>query len=75
MTPKRQDLLERVAALPDDLLDEVGESVNEIMRWREGIYRLSDDERASVRKGMDAARRGEFVSDEELAAFYRRHGG
>ena len=75
MSPKRQNLLERVAALPEELLGEVEETVDEIVRWHEGVYRLSDDERAAVRKGMEAARRGEFVSDGELAAFYRRHRG
>jgi hypothetical protein len=75
MSPKRQNLLERVAALPEELLGEVEETVDEIVRWHEGVYRLSDDERAAVRKGMEAARRGEFVSDEELEAFYRRHRG
>lgn len=75
MSPKRHDLLERIAALPEELLGEVAQSVDEIERWREDALRLSDDERAAVRKGMDAARRGEFVSDEELATFYRRHAG
>jgi hypothetical protein len=75
MSPKRQNLLERVAALPEELLGEVEETVDELVRWHEGVYRLSDDERAAVRKGMEAARRGEFVSDEELEAFYRRHRG
>lgn len=72
MSPKRQHLLERVAALPEELLGEVEETVDEIERWHDGVYRLSDDERAAVRKGMEAARRGDFVSDEEMAAFYRR---
>lgn len=75
MNANRQNLLERIAALPDDLLQEVEESVGEIERWRQEPIRLTDDERAAVRKGMEAARRGEFVTDEELAAFYRRHGG
>jgi hypothetical protein len=75
MSPKRQNLLERVAALPEELLGEVEDSMNEIVRWHEGVFRLTDDERAAVRKGMEAARRGKFVSDEELAAFYRRHRG
>jgi len=75
MSPKLQNLLERIAALPDELLDDVGESVDEIERWSGGIFRLTDEERVSVREGMAAARRGDFVSDEELAAFYRRHGG
>lgn len=74
MSAKRQHLIDQLASLPDDVLDEVQESVNDIMRWRQdGIFRLTDDERVSVRKGMDAVRRGEFVPDEEMAAFYRRH--
>ncbi len=72
MSSKRQNLLERVAALPEELLGEVEETVDEILRWHDGVYRLSDDERAAMRKGMEAARRGDFVSDEEMAAFYRR---
>jgi hypothetical protein len=75
MSPKRQNLLERVAALPEELLGEVEESMDEIMRWHEGVFRLTDDERAAVRKGMEAARRGEFVPDDEMADFYRRHRG
>jgi predicted transcriptional regulator len=46
---------------------------DDIERWRGEIFRLTDEERAAVRKGMAAAQRGEFVSDEELTAFYRRH--
>jgi predicted transcriptional regulator len=75
MTPKRQDLLERIASLPEELLGEVEESVDEIQRWHQGVLRLTDEERAAVRKGMEAARRGDFVTDEELAEFYRRHAG
>jgi hypothetical protein len=75
MSAKLQNLLERIAALPDELLGEVEESVDEIERWRDDLFRLTDEERAAVRKGMEAARRGEFVTDDELAAFYRRHGG
>ncbi|MDO8875025.1 MAG: hypothetical protein Q8M24_06915 [Pseudolabrys sp.] len=73
MSPKRQHLMDQLALLPDNVLDEVQESVDEIVRWhQDGVFRLTDDERAAVRKGMDAARRGEFVRDEEMAAYYRR---
>jgi alkylhydroperoxidase family enzyme len=75
MNIKLQNLLERIAALPNELLDEVQESLDEIERWRGDLFRLTDEERRAVRKGMDAARRGEFVTDEELAKFYRRHSG
>jgi predicted transcriptional regulator len=75
MNAKLQNLFERIAALPDELLDEIEQSIDEIERWRGDVFRLTDEERAAVRKGMEAARRGEFVTDEELAAFYRRHAG
>jgi predicted transcriptional regulator len=75
MNAKLQNLFERIAALPDELLDEIEQSIDEIERWRGDVFRLTDEERAAVRKGMEAARRGEFVTDEELAAFHRRHAG
>jgi predicted transcriptional regulator len=75
MNAKLQNLFERIAALPDELLGEIEQTIDEIERWRGDVFRLTDEERAGVRKGMEAARRGEFVTDEELAAFYRRHSG
>jgi predicted transcriptional regulator len=75
MNAKLQNLFERIAALPDELLGEIEQSIDEIERWRGDMFRLTDEERAAVRQGMEAAQRGEFVTDEELAAFYRRHGG
>jgi hypothetical protein len=40
----------------------------------EARRRLSHSEEEAVREGREQARRGEFVSDEEVEAFYRRHG-
>ena len=39
----------------------------------ERVYRLSNEERAAIREGMDAARRGDFVPEEEMDEFYRLH--
>jgi hypothetical protein len=75
MNAKLQNLFKRIAAFPDELLDEIEQSIDEIERWRGDVFRQTDEERAAVRKGMEAARRREFVNDEELAAFYRRHDG
>jgi predicted transcriptional regulator len=75
MNAKLQNLFERIAALPDELLGEIAQSIDEIERWRGDVFRLTDEERAAVRKGIEAAQRGEFVTDKELAAFYRRHAG
>ena len=73
MESTRENLLRRIAELPDEVLAEVEESVEDILEWREGVYRLSDDERAAVLKGLAAAERGDFVSEEEMAEFHRRH--
>jgi hypothetical protein len=35
------------------------------------VYRLSNEERAAIREGLDAARRGDFASEEEIAELYR----
>jgi predicted transcriptional regulator len=42
---------------------------------RNGVYQLSDEERAAVRAGLDDARRGDFATDEELEEFYQLHRG
>jgi hypothetical protein len=73
MSPDTKRLLERVASWPQEDQDELAEVAAEIEARRNGIYHLSDDERAAVRKGMDAARRGEFVPDGEMEEFYRQH--
>jgi len=35
---------------------------------------MDDEERAAVREGLEQARRGEFVSDEEMDAFWKKIG-
>ena len=74
MNKRLETLLERVSALPEDAQDELLDHVALIEARRSGIYQLSDDERAGVRRGLEEAKRGEFVSDEEMAAFFKRHG-
>jgi predicted transcriptional regulator len=38
------------------------------------IEPLDEETRAAIREGLEQARRGEFVPDEEMAAFWKRHG-
>jgi len=39
-----------------------------------GIVPLDDEARAAIRAGLEQARRGDFASDDEIAALWRRHG-
>ncbi|MGH7062211.1 MAG: hypothetical protein ACREFH_17610 [Stellaceae bacterium] len=68
-----EKLLERVKSWPEEDQEELAEFAREIESRRSGIYRLSDQERTAVRAGMDAARRGDFASEEEMNEFYLLH--
>jgi predicted transcriptional regulator len=73
MSPGTEKLLERVKSWPEEDQEELAEVAREIESRRSGVYRLSDQERTAVRAGMDAARRGDFASEEEMNEFYRLH--
>jgi hypothetical protein len=74
MTNRRAQLLNRLAALPEELLPEVEQSIDDIENWHEGVYRLSAAEREAIRKGLVAAQNEDFIRDEEMAEFRDRHG-
>lgn len=48
----------------------------EMLLWLEAkegeAYHPSDDEWASIQEGLAQAKRGEFVPDEEMEAFWKR---
>jgi predicted transcriptional regulator len=73
MTPGDKKLLEQIASWPKEDQEELVEVAREIESRRTGVYRLSDDERAAVRAGMDAARDGNFAPEDEMEEFYRLH--
>jgi predicted transcriptional regulator len=73
MSHATKTLLERVQSWPIEDQEELAEVAREIESRRSGVYRLSDQERAAVRAGMDDARRGDFATDEELEEFYQLH--
>jgi predicted transcriptional regulator len=74
MNKRLETLLERVSTWPEEAQDELAQIIIEIEQQRLDVYHLSDEERAAVEEGLAQADRGEFVSDEEMAAFFKRHG-
>jgi predicted transcriptional regulator len=74
MNKRLETLLDRVSTWPEEAQAELLERAIEIEARQSGVYRLSDEERAAVKKGLEAAERGEFVSDDDMAAFFKRHG-
>ena len=70
MSPAAKEILKKVAAWPEEDQEELAELAREIEARRTGVYVLRDDERAAIAD----ARRSAFASDDEAAAFWKRHG-
>lgn len=66
-------LLERVSAWPEEAQEELMRSMTDIENRHLGIYRLSDDERNAVRRGLQDMREGRLASDETVAALFNRY--
>jgi predicted transcriptional regulator len=68
-------LLERVSTWPEEAQDEFVKSVADIESKHLGVYRLSDEERDAVRRGLADMRAGRLASDAEVAAVFNRYRG
>jgi hypothetical protein len=69
-----KDVLQRVETWPQEDQEALAEYARELEARRTGVYRLTEDERAAVREGREQARRGEFVSDEDMDEFWKSSG-
>ena len=70
-------LLERAIARVRDLPEADQDAFARILlsAFEPGEHEPEDEEtRAAIREGLEQAERGEFASDEEIAALWTRHG-
>ena len=74
MTKLLEEAIKKVRELSEADQDEAAEILLSVALKRGEPVSLDDETRAAIREGRDQARRGEFVSDEEMAAFFKRHG-
>jgi hypothetical protein len=63
-------VLESVRRWPQEDQQELAELAREIEARRTSVYVMDDEERAAI----EAAREGGLASDEEVEAFWKRHG-
>jgi predicted transcriptional regulator len=68
-----KDMLDQAETWPQQDQEELAEYAREIQARRTGVYVMSDEERAAVRRGLAQADRGEFVADEVVAEADKRH--
>jgi hypothetical protein len=64
-----KEILRRVDTWPQEDQMALAEFARELEARRTGIYRLSEDERAAI----DQARQSEFVPDEQMDEYWKRH--
>jgi hypothetical protein len=70
MNSTAKEMLRHVESWPEEDQEELAEVAREIEARRKGIYSLSEAERMVI----EEARRGGFASDQDVVAFWTRHG-
>ncbi len=74
MTKMLEEAIQKVRELPEADQNEAAEMLLSVASKSEAPVRLDGETRAAIREGRAQARRGEFVSDDDMAAFFDRHG-
>ena len=68
-------VLDAIRSWPREGQEELVDIARAIEARRSGVYSMTEEERAAVRQGLSEADRGEFVSDEDMEAFWKRNRG
>ena len=72
-TKKLDALMERAASWPEEAQAELVRFMIDTEAKHFGVYRLDDEDRARIEKSLESARRGEFATDQEVAALFARY--
>jgi hypothetical protein len=62
-----ENLLERAAHWPEEAQAELVEAMVAIEAKHTSVYRLTDDERLAIRRGLQEMRDGKLATDEQVA--------
>jgi len=66
-------ILDRVRTWPEERQEDAARVLLAMESEENGVYRLSDEERAEIRTALAEIERGEVASDEEVAAVFNRY--
>jgi hypothetical protein len=64
-------VLQRVRSWPSSRQEDAVRILLAMEEHETGVYRLSDEERGEIRAALEEVARGEFASDEEIAALFQ----
>ncbi|MEJ0077086.1 MAG: hypothetical protein WDO17_16905 [Alphaproteobacteria bacterium] len=68
-------VLDRVKTWPPERQEEAAAMLLEFEAEVTGVYHLTEEDRREIELSMEEARRGEFATDEEVAAVFNRYRG
>jgi predicted transcriptional regulator len=74
MTKVLEEVIEKVRRLPEDRQAYVAEVLEQIVANDDVLFVVPDEHRAAVLEGLGQAERGEFATDEEMAALWKKCG-
>jgi predicted transcriptional regulator len=69
-----EDAFEKVRKLPEERQAYVAEVLEQIAAAGSDPFSVPEEHRAAVLEGLEQAERGEFVSDDETAALWKKCG-
>ena len=77
MTKLLEEAIVKIRALPEADQDDAAEALLSFAARAESPVALDDETRSAVREGLAQAHRGEFATDEQVAAMFslKRRGG
>jgi predicted transcriptional regulator len=73
VTKLLEKAIAKVREFPDEDQDAFAVALLAMAGEETPVVRLDDATRAAVQEGIAQAKRGEFVPDEEMDAFFRQH--
>ena len=73
MTKLLEQAIEKIREMSESDQELAAEVLLNIAAKKHEPIPLDDETRAAIRRGIEQADRGEFVSDEEMAEFFARH--
>ncbi|MDN3274051.1 hypothetical protein QWJ07_07350 [Frankia sp. RB7] len=74
MTKVLEDVIEKVRRLSEDRQAYVAEVLEQIVANDGDLFVVPEEHRAAVLEGLEQAERGEFATDQEMAALWKKCG-
>jgi len=74
ISPRLARVLKSVEDWPAERQDDAAELLERMHMLVTTPYKLTEEERTDIEDALAEAERGEFATDAEVAAMYKRHG-